>query len=104
MLLVANGTFALLSLRIFRVRHGRDARATLQRLSRVTELLLLDDSLAFLDRNDSVRADVPNPLNTAAGPPNFNEVYPGALLESEVDPHIVLGNVTAAAVDLSDLG
>src|SRR5215213_2477365 len=68
------------------------------------ELLLFDEAFALFDDQNSVDADAFDPVDRAAGPPDFYQVYPGAFLKAEVEPEVVVRNVTRAAAHLVHLG
>jgi len=68
-----------------------------------SEVLLFNQTLSFFDGQDLVRADVGDLINCAAGPADFYQINLRSVLESEVQPEIILRNVTCTTIDLFDL-
>src|ERR1041385_9030846 len=68
------------------------------------KLFLLNQPLPLFDREDPVCTDIRNFVHVLAGPMDFDQINLRSLLESEMQPQIVLRKVTAAAVDFANLG
>src|SRR2546426_2079508 len=68
------------------------------------EVFLLNQTFAFFNRHHLIHADAGHGIDNAAGPTHLDEVDCGPLLEAEVQPQIILREVTAAAADLVYLG
>src|SRR6185369_8766698 len=61
------------------------------------ELFLLDEALAFFDGQDFIDARARDLIHDAARPADFDQINLRPLLQAEVQAHVVLRNVAAAA-------
>ena len=81
--------------------NSSDGYSNKRLLSRgVLEVLLLNESLAFRDRQDLVYVRIRNPVDRSAWPANLKQVYFRSLLKSKVDPQITLRQVAAPTANL----
>src|SRR5262245_45460557 len=70
---------------------------------RTVERFFFDQAFAFLDDEDFIDADTFETIDRATRPADLYEVYPGSLLQPEVEPEIVVRDIAGAAADFVNL-